>query len=132
MNWKRNKYDTRSFESNYLHAGFGSILGGSIAIHGPEDASVALVPPLSFSEFGEEVVQSKPSVNELDMNENQDTAVCSNRKSTGGWARMDVGGLEGFRFIHFDHFRHTATNLHLSSELLRKASFFPFERLKER
>lgn len=62
------------------------------------------------------------------MNENQDTAVCSNRKSTGGWARMDVGGLEGFRFIHFDHFRHTATNLHLSSELLRKASFFPFER----
>jgi hypothetical protein len=128
LNWKRNKYDTKSFKSNYLHVRFGSILGGSIAIHGPEDA---LVPPLSFSEFGEEVVQSKSSVNELDMNENQDT-VGSNRKSNGWMGQDGRRGLEGFRFIHIDHLRHTATNLRLSTELLRKASFFPFERLKER
>jgi hypothetical protein len=98
LDWKGNKYGTKSRKSNYLHVGFGSILGGSIAIHVPEDASVALVPALSFSEFGEEVAQSKPSVIELDMNKNQDT-VCSNCKSMSRKGQDGIWGLESFRFI---------------------------------
>ena len=92
LGWKKNDFDIRSYKSNHLHVGFGSILGGSIAIHVPEDASGA---SLSFSEFGGEVARPKSSVDELDMNKNQDT-VCSKRKSMshdGGW------DLEGFRFI---------------------------------
>jgi len=78
-----------------------------------------LVPSLSFSEFGKEAAQSKPSVNEPDIYKNQGRGALEPQE----YVAM-VDGTGRF-YIYIDHLRHTATNLRLSTGNLRKASFFP-------